>query len=163
MFRITFPSLASPCVELVCIHAIYQYHTQRAGCEALSAVSLYTDAFVSGLERTHTSCLLIISLWSIFTCSIVSISWNISHDIGIEISQKHYRYWYRIIPKILHGISRTLDTIRNTSSKKSVPTYLEVCMGVRKSFPQLVIYSLYCCTYSPGISNPQHPEPAEST
>ena len=46
-FRIRLPSLASPCVELVCIHATYQYNTQHAGCEALSAVSLYTDAFVS--------------------------------------------------------------------------------------------------------------------
>ena len=50
MFRIEFPSLASPCVELVCIHATYQYNTQHAGFEALSADSLYTDAFVSGLD-----------------------------------------------------------------------------------------------------------------
>ena len=50
MFRIKFPSLASPCVELVCIHATYQYNTQHAGCEALSAVSLYADAVVSGLD-----------------------------------------------------------------------------------------------------------------
>ena len=34
-FRIKFPSLSSPCVELVCIHATYQYSTQHAGCEAL--------------------------------------------------------------------------------------------------------------------------------
>ena len=33
---------------LVCIHTIYKYNTQHAGCDALSAVSLYTDAFVSG-------------------------------------------------------------------------------------------------------------------
>ena len=50
MFRIKFPSLASPCVEPVCIHATYQYSTQHAGCETLSAVSLYADAFVSGLD-----------------------------------------------------------------------------------------------------------------
>ena len=61
MYIIKFPSLASPCVELVCIHATYQYNTQHAGCEELSAVSLHTDAFVSGLvldsnEHTrHTS------------------------------------------------------------------------------------------------------------
>ena len=41
MFRIKFPSLASPCAELVCIHATYQYNKQHVGCEALSAVSLY--------------------------------------------------------------------------------------------------------------------------
>ena len=58
MFRIKFPSLASPCVELVRIHATYQYNTQHAGCEELSAVSLHTDAFVSGLDldpNEHTS------------------------------------------------------------------------------------------------------------
>ena len=49
-FRIRFPSLASPCVELVCIHATYQYTTQHAGCEALSAVSPHTGAFVSGFD-----------------------------------------------------------------------------------------------------------------
>ena len=49
-FIIRLPSLASPCVELVCIHATYQYNTQHAGCEALSAVSSYTDAFVSGFD-----------------------------------------------------------------------------------------------------------------
>ena len=49
-FRIRFPSLGSPCVELVCIHATYQYNTQHAGCEALSAVSSHTDAFVSGFD-----------------------------------------------------------------------------------------------------------------
>ena len=57
MCIIKFPSLASPCVELVCIHATYQYYTQHAGCEALSAVSSYTDAFISGLSlstRTTT-------------------------------------------------------------------------------------------------------------
>ena len=49
-FRIRFPSLAPRCVELVCIHATYQYITQHAGCEALSAVSSYTDACVSGFD-----------------------------------------------------------------------------------------------------------------
>ena len=49
-FTIRFPSLASPCVELVCIHATYQYNTQHAGCEALSAVTSYLDAFVSGFD-----------------------------------------------------------------------------------------------------------------
>ena len=53
-FRIRFPSLASPCVELGCIHATYQYNTQHAGCMALSAVSSYTGAFVSGLISTRT-------------------------------------------------------------------------------------------------------------
>ena len=48
--RVRFPSPASPCVELVCIHATYLYNTQHAGCEALSAVSLYIDAFVSGFD-----------------------------------------------------------------------------------------------------------------
>ena len=50
MFRMKFSSLASPCAELVCIHATCQCSTQHAGCEALSAVSLYTYAFVSGLD-----------------------------------------------------------------------------------------------------------------
>ena len=49
MFRIKFLSLASLCVELVRSDATYQYDSQLAGCEALSAVSLYTDA-VSGLD-----------------------------------------------------------------------------------------------------------------
>ena len=48
--RYNHTSLASTCVELVCIHANYQYDTQHAGCEALSAVSLYTDVFVSGFD-----------------------------------------------------------------------------------------------------------------
>ena len=48
--RIKFPSLASPCVELVCIHSTYRYNMQHAGYEALSAVSLCTDALVSGLD-----------------------------------------------------------------------------------------------------------------
>ena len=50
MFRIKFPSLASPCVELVCIYSTYQNSTKHASCEALSAVSFYTDTFVSGLD-----------------------------------------------------------------------------------------------------------------
>ena len=50
MFRIKFPSLVSPCVELVCIHATYQCSTQHAGCEALSAVSLHADVFFSDLD-----------------------------------------------------------------------------------------------------------------
>ena len=58
MFRIRFSSLASPCAELVCIYATYQHCTKHAGCEALYAVSLYTDGFVSRLdldpnEHTH--------------------------------------------------------------------------------------------------------------
>ena len=68
MFRLIFPSLASPCVELVCIHATYQYNTRHAGCESLSAASLYTDAFDLGLDldpNEHTSCLWIIYLWCI--------------------------------------------------------------------------------------------------
>ena len=36
-------------------------------------------------------------------------------------------------------------------------------MGVRKSSPQLVIYSLYILLYVPRISNPQHLEPTELT
>jgi len=47
---IAFPFLASPCVEPMCIQATYQYNTQHAGCEARSAVSLYVDAFASGLD-----------------------------------------------------------------------------------------------------------------
>ena len=51
MFRnkLSFPGVAF-CVELVCIHATYQYNTQHAGCEVLSAVSLYTDDFFSSLD-----------------------------------------------------------------------------------------------------------------
>ena len=48
--RNRFPSLASLCVELVCIHATYQHHTHQSGCEALSAVNTYADAFVSGFD-----------------------------------------------------------------------------------------------------------------
>ena len=66
-FRVKFPSLASPCVELVCIHATQQYNTQHAGCEALSAVSVYSDAIISGLEldpdEHTTSYLAIIYFW----------------------------------------------------------------------------------------------------
>ena len=57
MFRIKCPPLASPCVELVCIHATYSCTTQHAGCQALSAVNLYSDAFDPGLQvstRTNT-------------------------------------------------------------------------------------------------------------
>ena len=102
--------------ELVCIYATYQYSTKHAGCEALSAVSVYTDAFVSGLDldpNEHTSYLLIIYL-CILTC-IVSISCDISHDIGIEIPRTYYRHWYQYIPKISHDISRILDTIPSTT------------------------------------------------
>ena len=50
-FKIRFPSLVSPCVGLVCMHATYQqYNTQHAGCEALSAVSSYADALVAGFD-----------------------------------------------------------------------------------------------------------------
>ena len=42
-------------------------------------------------ERTHTSYLLIFYL-CIFTCSIISVSCDISHDIGIEISRTYSRY-----------------------------------------------------------------------
>ena len=94
-FRIKLPSLTPPCVELVCIHETYQYSTQHAGCEAFSAVSLYTDAFGSGLDldpnKHTTSYLLIIYLWCTFTCN-VSISCDISHDIGVEISRTYSRY-----------------------------------------------------------------------
>ena len=48
MFRIKFPSLASPFIELVCIHASHQSNTQHAGCD--SVVSSYTDAFVLGFD-----------------------------------------------------------------------------------------------------------------
>ena len=34
----------------MCIHATYKYDRQHASCEALSAVSSYTDAFVSGFD-----------------------------------------------------------------------------------------------------------------
>ena len=79
---------------------------------------LLFQAYISRPEQTHTSYLLIIYLWCIFTCSIISISFNISHDIGIEISRKYYRCWYRYIPKISHDIFRILDTIPNTTSKQ---------------------------------------------
>ena len=91
-FRIRSPSLASLCVELACIHATYQHNTQHAGCEALSAVSSHTDVFVSGFDldpNEHIRFLLIIYLlWCTYnTCHIVSISCDISHVFGIEISR----------------------------------------------------------------------------
>ena len=100
-FRVKFPSLASPCVELVCIYTTYQYITQHAGCEALSAVSLYTDAFVSGLdldpnEHAHVTTsnnLLVVYIYMYYRI-------DISHDIGIEISRICSRYWYRDIPNM---------------------------------------------------------------
>ena len=49
-FRTRFPAMVSPCVELVRIHATYEYNTQHAGCEELSALSSYTDGFVSGFD-----------------------------------------------------------------------------------------------------------------
>ena len=68
MFRIEFPSLASPCVELVCIHATYKYDTRHAGCEALSAVSSYTDAFVSGFNTfMHATGVFILSHRRVFS------------------------------------------------------------------------------------------------
>ena len=66
----------------------------------------------------HTSYLLIIYLWCIFACSIISISFDMSHDIGIEISRKYSRRWYRCIPTISHDIVKVLDTIPNTTSKQ---------------------------------------------
>ena len=54
-----FPSLASPCVELVCIYATYQYRTKHEGCEALPAVSLYIDdaqPIEFTLDETDLSC-----------------------------------------------------------------------------------------------------------
>ena len=50
VFRHKFPSLASPRVQKVCIHATYQYNTLHAGPEALSAVSFQTDAFFSSFD-----------------------------------------------------------------------------------------------------------------
>ena len=164
MFRIKFPSLTSPCVELVCIHATYQYNTQHAGCEALSAVSLHTDAVVFRLgsrpERTHTPYLLIIYLWCVFTCSIISISFGISPDIGIEISQKYSRCSYRYIPKISHDVSRILDTIPNTTSKQFRTHTWEY-----PSLPPSWLYTAYTAVVPIVLRflNPQHPEPTEST
>ena len=70
--------------ELVCIYATYQYSTKHAGCEALSAVSVYTDAFVSGLDldpNEHTSYLLIIYL-----CILINM---------YRINIMRYITWYR--------------------------------------------------------------------
>ena len=103
----------------MCIHATYQYNTQHAGCEALSAVGLCTDAFVSGLDldpKQHTSYVLIIYLWGIFTYCIVSISCDISHDTSIQICRACDRYSHRYMPNISHDISIILDTIPNTTS-----------------------------------------------
>ena len=103
---------------------------------------LLFQAFRSRPERTHTSYLLIIYLWCIFTFSIISVSFDISHDIGIEISQTYSRCWYRYISKISHDISRILDTIPNTTSKQF--------RTIRKFSPQLVaqlILLLYLLLY----------------
>ena len=146
MFRMKFPFQGSRCVELVCIQSTYQYTTKHEGCEALSAaiLMLVFQAWRSRPERTHTSYLLIIYLWCIFTCSIVSISCYISHDIGIEISRTYSRYWYRYIPKISHDISRILGTIPNTTSKK----FRTHTRGYASLPPNWLFTAYtYCCTY----------------
>ena len=158
MFRIKFPSLASPCVELVCIHATYAV----AGCEALYAVSLYTDALVSGLDldpNERTSYFLIIYLRCVLTC-IISISFDTSHYVGIEICRRYSRSTYRYIPKISNDISRSLDTIPNTTSKL-VRTHTWGYASLPQLFTVQRILLLYL--YTLGFVNPQHPEPAEST
>ena len=60
-FIIRLPSLASPCVELVCIHATYQYNTQHAGCEALSAAVLILKLLFQALISPRTNTYLISS------------------------------------------------------------------------------------------------------
>ena len=76
MFRIKFRSLASPCVELVRINATYQYNTQHAGCETLSAVSSCTDPFVSGLDldpNEHARLLMAVSYTHLTLPTIYSV------------------------------------------------------------------------------------------
>ena len=80
IFRIRFPSLASPCVELVCLHATYQYNTQHAGAFCGQFVYwCFCFRLWSRPERTHTSFLLKIYLWCIYTCHI--IAWYPYQDI----------------------------------------------------------------------------------
>ena len=117
MFRIKFPSLASPCVELVCIHATYQYNTQHAGCEALSAVSLYTDAYLVCLrlrsrpERTHVipydtlldiHRMISIRYYMSIQIYLIHVNTNIPH---CSIYVLHVvSYWYHAIYRISHDI-----------------------------------------------------------
>ena len=67
----------------------------RRFLRSVCVLMLLFQAYISGPERAHTSYLLIIYFWCIFTCSIVSISFDMSRDI-----------------------SRIRDTLPNTTSKQ---------------------------------------------
>ena len=103
MFRIKFPSLASPCVELVCIHATYQYNMQHAGCEPLSAVSLYTDAFVSGSDLDPNEHV-------ILSDNLLAAYIHMKYHIDIIRYIARYRYRNNIYPESILDVD--IDTSR---------------------------------------------------
>ena len=99
------PLVSNWCAFMQPSSVIRSTQAARRFLRPICILMILFQAYISRLERTHTWYLMIIYLWCIFTCGIISISFDISHDIGIEISWKCYRCWYRyIIPKISHDI-----------------------------------------------------------
>ena len=84
-----------------------------------------------------------------FTCSLVLISCDISHDNGIEISRTYSRYWYRHIPKISLDTSRILDTIPNATSKQ----FRTHTWGYA-SLPPSWLYTAYTTAVVPAVLPP---------
>ena len=128
-------------------------HFLRSVC----ILMLLFQAWIS--TRTNTSYLLIIFLRCVLTC-IKSKSFDTSHYVGIEICRRYSRSTYRYIPKISNDISRSLDTIPNTTSKL-VRTHTWGYASLPQLFTVQRMLLLYL--YTLGFLNPQHPEPAEST
>ena len=131
----------------------------RRFLRSVCMLMFFFQTWISTRTNTHvipTDNLLVVYIYS----SIISISFDTSHDIGIEISRKCSRCSYRYIPKISHDISRILDTIPNTTSKQ----FRAHTWGYA-SLPRSWLYTAYATVVSIvlGFLNPQHPEPAEST
>ena len=100
-----FPEGSFPRVHLrqTGVHAIYRtkHNTRRAFCGHFVYWWVFFRLWY-GPIRTHTLYMLIHNYMWIFTWIIASIPCDISHDIGIAISQKYSRHWYRCISIISH-------------------------------------------------------------
>ena len=113
--------------------------------QALSAVSSYTDAFVSGFDLDPNEHIRHFSLKS--TCGVY-IHVTSSHDIRIKISRTYSRYWYRYFAKISHNISRIiLGTIPDTTSKKFRTHTIWEYASLPPCWLFAAYTSKYCCTY----------------